>query len=217
MDHNTSHLDHYGAIQTISRKTELAECIHVNKFVYWFPDEFGNEEGLSSEMENANNDLTEICKNMNVEAHRPARDEKFKVDGIEICFLYVPDDCSILNTAGRNLNLCSLIFTVSGKNKRAMITGDAYGRSMQVTAWRYANKLKCDILQMPHHALCDAYCTDFYNFAEAEIVLMPVSVAGYHAMHTEYATREGGIANLCVEAKAKEVYKAFEGTAEIMI
>ena len=37
---------------------------------------------------------------------------------------------------------------------------------MQITAWRYAGQLKCDIMQMPHHALCDAYCQDFLRFAD---------------------------------------------------
>ena len=37
-------------------------------------------------------------------------------------------------------------------------------------------------------------------------------------MHSSlYDKLEGCIANLCVEAKAKEIYKAFEGTAEIII
>lgn len=77
---------------------------------------------------------------------------KLFLDDTEIEFLYVPDDCSVLNTAGGNPNVCSLIFTVAGNDKKAMITGDAYGRTMQITAWRYAKKLKCDILQMaPSH------------------------------------------------------------------
>ena len=29
-------------------------------------------------------------------------------------------------------------YKLKGKNKKVMITGDAYDRSMQITAWRYA-------------------------------------------------------------------------------
>ena len=99
-----------------------------------------------------------------------------------------------------------------------MVTGDAYGRSMQLTAWRYGNRLKCDILQMPHHALCDAYCVDFYNYIDPQIVFMPISAAAYRSMHSAlYDQSEGAIANFRVEATAKEVYKAFEGTKEASI
>ena len=71
---------------------------------------------------------------------------------------------------------------------------------------------------MPHHALCDAYCIDFYRFVDPQILLMPISTAGYRAMHSKlYEKSEGCIANLCIEAKSEKVYKAFEGTAEIFI
>ena len=210
------HGDHYGAVNTMSKNPELISRVSVKKFVYWFPMEFCNKEGKSGVLEYGNKDMEAICAVTGAESHRPSRDEKFVIDGIELHFLYVPDDCSILNTAGGNSNHCSLIFTVQGKNKKALITGDAYNRSMQVTAWRYHRALKCDILHMPHHALCDSYCVDFYRYADPEIMLMPISIAGYRAMHSDmYAYGTGGTANLVAEAKAKEVYKAFEGTVEL--
>ena len=99
-----------------------------------------------------------------------------------------------------------------------MITGDAYRRSLQITAWRYAHKLKSDILQMPHHALCDVCCVDFYKFVNAEELLLPISSAGYRAMHSEYYTRLSDCQeNLRVEKEAKKVHKAFEGNVEIYI
>lgn len=210
------HGDHYGAILEICKHPELAERISVKKFVYWFPMEFCNKDKVAGVLEYGNKDMEEICRITGAESYRPARDDKFNIDGIELHFLYVPDDCSVLNTAGGNSNYCSLIFTVQGKNKKVMVTGDAYLRTMQITAWRYHRALKCDILQMPHHALCDSYCVDFYRYVEPDTVLLPISIAGYRAMHSDmYAKSEGCIANLCVEAKAKTVYKAFEGTVQI--
>ncbi len=212
------HHDHFGAIQQISQNTELKNRITVKEFIYWFPDEFCNKDGEPNALKGANDEMNEICDLMCAKRHQPMRNEIFVLDDITIEFLYVPDDCSILNTAGGNFNFCSLIFTVKGKEKKVMITGDAYGRSMQVTAWRYAKKLKCDILQMPHHALCDSYCVDFYRYVEPQIVLMPISVAGYRSMHSKlYDKHEGCIANLCVEAMAEKVYKAFEGTVELVV
>ena len=140
------------------------------------------------------------------------------LDDVTVEFLYVPDDCSVINTSNGSANHLSLMFMVSGMKKKALITGDAYRRTLQITAWRYATKLKCDILQMPHHALCDSSCADFYKFADPEILLFPISSAGYRAMHSEYYTRLSDCQeNLRVEEKAQKVYKAFEGNAEIYI
>ncbi len=211
------HIDHYGAIQEISRNESLKNRIDVKHIIYWFPSEFCDKNGEANALASVDSEMAGICELMNATSIRPARNDKFTVDDIEIEFLYVPDDCSILNTAGGNCNYCSLIFTVEGKVRKAMITGDAYRRSMDITAWRYADKLKCDILQMPHHALCDAYSVDFYRYVDPQIIFMPISVAGYRSMHSRlYDKSEGGIANLCIEAKANDVYKAYDGTAEVL-
>ncbi len=212
------HIDHYGAIREISKNAELKDRIKIKQFIYWFPDEFCNKDGKPGALRGANIEMNEICQTMSADIYTPKRDDIITLDGITIQFLYVPDDCSILNTSNGNSNMCSLIFTVKGKNKKVMITGDAYDRSMQITAWRYAKNLKCDILQMPHHALCDAFCVDFYKYVDPQILLMPISAAGYRSMHSDlYDSLEGCIANLCVEAKAEKIYKAFEGTAELYI
>jgi glyoxylase-like metal-dependent hydrolase (beta-lactamase superfamily II) len=210
------HMDHYGAIQAIGRNPALADRVRIGKIVYRFPMEFADKAGNPGMLEQPERDLAEICAATGAEAHCPERDELLDVDGMIVRFLYVPDDCSILNTAGGNANCCSLIFTVQGKEKTALITGDAYARSMQITAWRYAGQLKCDIMQMPHHALCDAYCQDFLRFADPKTLLMPISRAGYRAMHSDmYAYSTGGAVNLAAEAKAEQVYKAFEGTVTL--
>ncbi len=212
------HFDHYEALQTISKDPDMRGQLHLKKLVYWFPEEFCDKQGNPNCLAKENADMQEICDLMGAEPYRPARGDTFSFDDVNMEMLYVPDDCSILNTSNGNANLCSLIFTVKGPEKAAIITGDAYIRSLQVTAWRYAEKLKCDILQMPHHALCDAYCSDFYNYAEPKILLMPISVAGYRTMHTRmYEVRPGYAVNLCLEARAEKVYKAFEGTAELSI
>ena len=71
---------------------------------------------------------------------------------------------------------------------------------------------------MPHHALCDAFCHDFYKYVDPKILFLPISSGAYRSMHSKlYDSLEGCIANLCLEAKAESVYKAFEGTAEIDI
>ena len=211
-----AHADHYGCLQAIGRGGELKSRLRVKKIVYWFPAEFGSDGKTSPEIINGNRDMDEICISTGAEAHRPKRGEKMVVDDTEIRFLYVPDDCSVLNTKAANCNYCSLIFTVKGKNKKAMITGDAFERTLNITAWRYGRDLKCDILQMPHHSFCDAYSEEFYECVDARIVLLPVSKGGYRDMRSEkWISEKGNVVNLTAIAKADEVYKAFEGSAEL--
>ena len=211
-----AHGDHYGCLQNISRNEELANRITVKKFVYWFPEEFGANGVTSGEILHGNRSMDEICKTMRGEAYRPKRDEKIVIDGMEFHFLYIPDDCSILNTKSWNVNYCSLIFTVQGKNKKAMITGDAFDRPLSIVAWRYDKALKCDIMQMPHHGFCDAHCEEFYRYVDAQTILVPISKGGWRDMRSErwYRSR-GGTINLTAIARADKVYLAFEGNVEL--
>ncbi len=210
------HFDHYGALREISANPKICDQVAVEKILYWFPLEFVGKDGMARNLENACVQMSKISSAFKAEEHRPYRGEKINIDSLEIEFLFVPDDCSYLNTGGGNANLVSLIFTVKGKNKKIMFTGDAYGRTMQITAWRYKGSLACDILQMPHHGLCDAYNIDFYREVNAKIVLIPISAAGYREMHGEqYAEKEGRYHNLWAENNAETVHKAFQGTVEI--
>ena len=211
------HEDHYGALKKIIESHSLCSRVEVKKIIFDFPMEFKDESGRIGALEEINNEMKTICKSLNAISYSPSRGEKICIDDVELEFLFVPDDCSIFNSSGNNFNLCSLIFSVSGKNKRVMITGDAYRPSMQITAFRYGKSLKCDALQMPHHALCDSYCVDFYNFVAPDIIFMPISEAGYRAMHDSKRVGEGIAANLMIESKAQTVYRAFDGTFELDI
>ena len=210
------HFDHYGALKEISKNENLRSQISVAEIAYYFPEDFCGKDGKPGALIGANNTLFDIVNEFGAEAYRPARDDEIVIDGMKLKFLYVPDDCSILNRGGGNANLCSLIFTLESHNKKVMFTGDAYGRTMQLTAWRYHKELKCDILQMPHHGLCDAYNADFYREVGASTLLIPISVAGDRTMHSDmYAGREGRNCNLDLETNAEAVIKSFVGTTEI--
>lgn len=212
------HLDHYGAILEMSRNDVTKNSISVDKLLYRYPDDFCNKNGTVQNYSGQDREMKEVAKLFGAECVTPNRGDVISVDDVTIEFLYVPDDCSIINTSNGSANHLSLIFTVSGKEKKVMITGDAYKRTLQTTVWRYTDKLKCDILQMPHHALCDSSCEDFYNYANPEMLLFPISTAGYRAMHSKHYTRlEACKVNLCLEATVKKSYMAFEGNAEIDI
>lgn len=212
------HRDHYGAILTIARDPALASRIEVKKFMYWFPEEFRNGDGLTNVLAYGNKEMEEISAVFGAAYERPYLDQKFGIDDMEFHFLFVPDDCSYLDvaTGHPNSNQISLIFTVQGTNKKIMITGDAFERGMYMALWRHYRTMKCDYLQLPHHGFCDTGVLNFYQKVNADIVFIPTSIAGYNCMHSDmYAGNPKRDANLWVEDNAKVVYKAFEGTAEV--
>lgn len=51
---------------------------------------------------------------------------------------------------------------------------DVQIRSMQIAVCRYANKFKCDILQISLRTLYDNYCVDFYKYIDPQIALTPI-------------------------------------------
>ena len=212
------HGDHYGAIRAIAKSPELSSRISVKKFMYWFPMEFRNGDGVSGVLAYGNRDMETVRTVFGAEYEQPYLDQKIKIDEMEIHFLFVPDDCSILDVATNNpnSNQCSLIFTVQGSSKKAMITGDAFDRGLYMALWRHYRTMKCDYLQLPHHGLCDTGVLNFYSKVNAKTVFIPISIAGYRTMHSDmYADNPKRDANLWAESNADVVYKAYEGTFEV--
>ena len=212
------HGDHYGAINVISKTPELAARIEVKKFMYWFPEEFRNGDGIPNALAYANRDMEAVRQVFGAEYEQPYLDQKIIIDDMEIHFLFVPDDCTYLDTATKNpnSNQVSLIFTVKGTNKKAMITGDAFDRGLLMALWRHYRDMKCDYLQLPHHGLCDTGDINFYKKVNAKTIFIPISIAGDRSMHSDmYAGNYKRDANLWAEDNADLVYKAFEGTVEV--
>ncbi|MBQ8342005.1 MAG: MBL fold metallo-hydrolase [Clostridia bacterium] len=209
-----AHSDHFGVIDRIAKTPQLRERLEVREFLWRFPEEFVEGNG-NMPHSGANTMMQGICDTFGAAAHAPELDEKLTVDGMELHFLYYTYDCRIVNNAF-NTNACSLIFTVQGKNQKAMFTGDAVTRNLYVLCWLYHKKLKCDILQLPHHALCDTGLLAFYKEVDAAIVLEPTCIAGDRAMHSElYCNTEKGRWTNWVEENAAKVYKSFQGTKVI--
>ena len=202
------HGDHYGALREICKTDDLKNNIRIKSMIYHFPEGFVDAKGKG--ISGAINSLEKILKVTGAEHIIPTVDEHMEIDGIKLHFLYTPTDLTILD----NPNQLSLIFTVEGKNKKVMFTGDAYKRNMQIVTWRYPKSLKCDILQLPHHGLCDTGDMDFYKRVDAETVLIPISVAGDRTMRSDLYG-DAPLANRNAEENARNVYKAFEGTVEI--
>ena len=208
------HGDHYGALHAISQSKALHSRICVEELIFYFPDNFMNNEGIHISA-NSKAHMQEIAVATCARISTPEYNEKQTVGELELHFIYTPDDCSIFKGCA-NANVCSLIFTVTGNEKKAMFTGDAFRRSLQMTLWRFGKDLKCDILQMPHHGLCDTGLVDFYKAVDADTLLIPISVAGHRTMHSDMYGNDPA-ANLWAEQNAKEIYNAFEGTVTLEI
>lgn len=205
------HSDHYGALLEICRRPELTARVRVKKLVYHFPAEFRNAKG--GNIDYVFPDMAAILAATGAEPYLPRVDETLTVDGMAFHFLYTPTDCSILN----NPNQLSLIFTVQcAGGKKIMFTGDAYHRNMQIVVWRYPKQLACDILQLPHHGLCDTGNLDFYKQVNAKTVLIPISIAGDRTMRSDMYGDAPAV-NRFAEDNADTVYKAFAGTVEIAL
>ncbi|MBQ9098947.1 MAG: MBL fold metallo-hydrolase [Clostridia bacterium] len=208
------HGDHMGALQRICETPALLARVKIEKLVWRYPEEFLDANGVAVNVQ-GNRTMYALAALADAEVLHPELDQKLTVDGMELHFLYYTYDCRIVNRTA-NCNVCSLVFTVQGKQKKVMFTGDAYTRNLQVVVWLYRKQLKCDILQMPHHALCDTGLLDFYKEVDAKTVLIPTCIAGDRAMHSDqYAGNAKRGWNLWAEENADTVYKTFEGTVEI--
>lgn len=208
-----SHDDHYQALLEISKNNSLLSRLEIQKIAYYFPNEYLDRSGNYCNIA-PDKDLDAIVLACAANRLTPTRDEKWSIDGTDIHFLYVPDDCSVINRSS-NANACSLIFKLSFGGKTLMITGDATPRSLQITAWRYGDFLKCDAMQIPHHALCDTGNIDFYRSVNAKTLLLPISVAGDRSMNSIYFDKNEK--NRRAYEHANTVIKAYEGTKEIDI
>lgn len=209
------HTDHYGAAERIFTTPELAARIKVQEFLYHFPEEFTTKDGQRPNPGHKAH-LDRAAALAGADVCVPDVGTTRSVDGVEVEFLYTPYDPRIISGIG-NENHCSTIFTVAGPNKKVMITGDAYSREMQLAVWLHHDRLACDILQMPHHGLCDAHNIEFYREVNAETVFIPTSRAGYRAMHDGSYSGNGIDSNSWCEQNAQNVYTAFSGTARIQI
>ena len=204
------HVDHYFCLRELSGKPDVLNRLEVKNLMYHLPEWLDGI--ISVRCKEYREKLQHIASVLGANTVYPRANEKIFVGSAEIEPLYVFDGKEKID----NGNGLSIIFTVTD-GKRIMITGDAFKASLGRVAQEYGDKLKSDILQLPHHALCDTGNLDFYKFVDAQTVILPTCIAGYRAMieNEEYAAQN--TANKYAEDNAHIVYKSFEGSFEIDI
>lgn len=203
------HGDHVNSLLTISRTPELANNLVIKNLVYHFPTDWNDS---SSKTYNAH--MTNIAAQFGANVINPTEGQVINVGTAKVTFLYVAANYKSYTTA----NKISLIFTVES-NKKIMFTGDIYNEGLQYAYNKYGENLKCDILQMPHHFLCDTGYQPFYEAADASAIMLPTCIAGYIAMYNDSSYKDSAKhkANDWAAQNADTVYRAFDGTFEIVI
>ena len=197
------HGDHVNCLIEMCNNENISKGLSIKNLVYYFPEDF--QDGA---LKSWNDAMDKIAQQMGAKKTVVRKGKMMMVDDVKIKFYYVPTDYASLS----NINQLSLIFTIESE-KKVMFTGDAFEHSLKKLAEENTTGLKCDVLQMPHHFLCDTGYQEFYEYVNAETVLLPTCIAGYRAMYNDpsYMNSKKHLANKWAEDNADTVYKAFEG------
>lgn len=204
------HGDHYFCLRELCENEDVLKKLEVKNLMYHLPEWLDSETPVRCAP--SREELKNIACVLGAKIVYPKVNEKILVGGAEIEPLYVFDGKEKVD----NGNGLSIIFTVTD-GKRIIITGDAFKPSLRRIAEEYGEKLKSDILQMPHHALCDTGNLEFYKFVDAQTVILPTCIAGYKAMNENEEYIAHNVANKYAEDNAHIVYKSFEGNFEILL
>ena len=201
------HKDHCNALIYFSQNEDLRKQITLNAVCY------NNPESFEERCDNDIKIMDKLPEVLGCNYYKPQSDDVIQIDDIKIKFYFVWSDLGGIEDS----NELSMIFTISDDKNKIMITGDTSDYVLKHVCAKYADKLhefKSDVVQLPHHGL-DGEKLDFFQAVNANIVLIPISMAGYRVMEKNHAY--GG--NGCAWAwdNAKKVYPAALGTTEIKI
>jgi beta-lactamase superfamily II metal-dependent hydrolase len=108
----------------------------------------------------------------------------------------------------QDFNNTSTVLMMTAEGSKVLFPGDASAESDKVILRRYADYLKCDVVQVSHHGHSGT-SPEFYRLADAECALFAVTQIKFDE---EYPRQE---ANRTAIEIAKEYYIASNGTVEI--
>ena len=206
------HFDHYAALLELAKSPADRARVEIDTLCYCNPNSFtwikrGTQYDAKKDLEAVDS----IANMLSCRVLRPKSGDRLDIDGTTVEFLYTYENAETL----ADPNELSLVFTVTGKHKKAMFTGDAYSAGLEVVYKTYKDRpdiLRSDIVQIAHHGLNGGH-TLFYKLVDADVALVPISRSGDRAM----LRPEENCAhhNLYAEARAHSVIKAYCGTAAL--
>jgi len=202
------HIDHYGVVRGITESKELSKKVKIKQILCLFEKEFAEIE----EDDFVKDGIAVLGHAIDVtgaELITPKEGDEICIDGANIKILSLPEFTMDYGSP----NYLSIIFMLTLGETKILFTGDATSERLEKAA-TLGDALKCDILQMPHHGLCDTGDIDFYKAAGAKTVLVPICKAGDRSMKSGYYG-DAVEANEYAEANAEKIYRSYEGTLEI--
>lgn len=200
------HIDHYGALSTAVKSGDFPK---IGKLVCLFGsvDDVDSDPEYDDTRAMAVSALEEILKKTEAVYVKPTEGDVYEAGSASVTMIALPTDLSYANPS-------SLIFSVKGKGKKVLFTGDASSDRLADAYERHRDKLKSDVLQVPHHGLCDTGYIPFYEAVGAETLLVPICESGEASMKSgDYG--DATEPQLYAERHAKTIHRAYEGTVEI--
>ncbi len=201
------HIDHFGVLHEISTDEKLRSRVKIGRVVCLFDERLCHESAKDALIP-AKTVLPDILSATGAEHVTPEENLVITCGEMSVKFLFVPRE----KGAFYGPNHMSVIFKVKTPSREILFTGDAPPPSLEEALRKHADELRCDVIQLPHHGLCDSGDEDFYRAAGAKVVMIPTCVSG-EARMTD-GTHGITPAHFAKDL-AKRVYKAFEGTCEI--
>lgn len=132
--------------------------------------------------------------------------QRFYVRNLEFVVLCTHED--VYPRSMHDFNNTSTALMMTAEGSKVLFPGDASAESDKVILRRYADYLKCDVVQVSHHGHSGT-SPEFYRLADADCALFAVTQIKFDE---EYPRQE---ANRVAIDLAKEYYIASNGTAEI--
>ncbi|MBO4355872.1 MAG: MBL fold metallo-hydrolase [Clostridia bacterium] len=202
------HGDHFWALYNMAQSGEYMQKIKVEKLLFSIPEKF---ERCAKELAQLNS-LPGI---LGAEFIEPSGDDVYEFGDLtfEVYLTYK----DIGNPS--DPNELSMLFSVKGKNKKAMFVGDAYAAGCASAVRRLKEEgrldaLKSDIIQIAHHGL-NGGDLDFYYYVGAYIAMVPISKSGYLAINEPW--HRWATPNRFAQDHALTVIYAFEGNFAVEI
>lgn len=160
------HADHYGALSMIAN--QYADQITVDRILAAFPpaDTVDLVKGTSYAPGMAA--LNTILYTFRSELIVPHAGDTCHVGNMDIDVVTTWEDLRQINEC----NETSTILMVYAAGQKVLFLGDAYAATCKNAVKKYGDRLKCDIVQCAHHAVCGG-SVELYKAADAGLHLIP--------------------------------------------
>lgn len=195
-----SHGDHYGAMY------DLLSGIHKEEFEiqeFWFNRSTNTEYGTNAgvHLEKLFNQLAVGDTKIRVLEYG----KTYTLDGGRVSAKVLCTPANVAGKSGLDENTNSLVMMLTIGGKKLLMTGDANQPAWDFMVSQHNSNseysLKCDYLQMPHHAVHDAGTTAGYNAANPTYVIIPSTT--------------GLAKKLCTSSNANPTYNFLKNTMGI--